>query len=669
MRPLCIVTTLILALYCCSAMNLLPGNEPTINEFPDELVLYCLTFLPASVIASTATVSQRFSNLSRSLLCSLFGNKQADGSYELDPCRIYSYYHEMESSPSVKALTIQSLDWKRTTSLSCESFRNNEIIEYFCRFLFDSKNLVNIREWDSKGMELGLNALIIKYRLAPLRVCVTHPSESLINTVGVDPIRSIMQSVSTPRLLDHPDFKNKPSARKTLYRLFYPKLSKSLKILLDTNDVFDSRLDSQEFKALELILLSDLVVDEKSIQRSLDLADRFIRTSLCFELASAIECIGNTAFLISILKIRELTPGDQFMLYLFLYMRADAMEIFCAINDLGAIQASIREADDTVDPLKKFIYGIVTGMDDNILIALSGALNEGFEIARNIAAYHKKSPSVLLTLMSSEELIDCYGPRNLLNPFSAEYAMLDYDLADNIKLLDGEITTAYWNFVSIPRRLEYFEHMLKHANDDDIVCAMDALNQCAGLICTDKTYRLFIKRCITSGAKDIYGGILPDSYLQKEINGEIGSLFKSGVDFSMSFELDPNQPFFLGTFQVRIYNEILSWENGVDLVLGCLHSANEEDSSVSYTIKLIVICLYNNIGFDMPTTWSPLILDAICCIVEHSDVTWRLRATFEACKSIPAPSSFHAALAETISSQEYFELLDTHYLPRGSFEV
>lgn len=128
-------------------------------------------------------------------------------------------------------------------------------------------------------------------------------------------------------------------------------------------------------------------------------------------------------------------------------------------------------------------------------------------------------------------------------------------------------------------------------------------------------------------------------------------------------------PFNLGAFEILIYTEILSWKNGSDLVLKYLHSENEEDCLVTHTVRLITICLYNNIAFDMPASLRPRILTAIADIIDKVEVYSLLKKTFEASEPIPAPSSFHTAVAETISSDDFFDLLDGFGLPPVFFDI
>lgn len=271
---------------------------------------------------------------------------------------------------------------------------------------------------------------------------------------------------------------------------------------------------------------------------------------------------------------------------------------------------------------------------------------------------------MLLALRPTDSFLECCVPHNLLKCHTDDYATLDFCLDDNIALLGDAQgifnSDFYWKFISAPGKLEYFEFMLKNANDIEIEPVLDFMNHSAGYICTDELVRLLIQQTLLAGKRSIFSSLTIAPRLRQEISREIKKLIRGGLDCSRMFHLDN---LYLGRFQVPVFEEVLSWKNGFKIAVryACKNNGDDIETNV---VRLTSICLLNNIGFDLPGDLRPVVLIALTEIfskqVTGLDKTITLKdlgKTFDAAKLISPPSSFHKAVAEIIVSPEYAELV------------
>lgn len=657
MNPLSVALGYIFAVCLCSGNN--QQDAATLNGLSQELILNFFSFMPVSSVARTSSVSRRFSVLTYAYLRPLFRTRQEDGQYTLDPCKIYQYYHEVEPCLPVKLLTLQVLNAARPTSLSCESFKLNGIIDIFVQKLFyEGKTRIDLR-MSKIGFYHDLMAQMLKYQDSS-RFYVNQPTEMLIDVVGEEKLKSFVESHAPLKMLflmNKAYIKGCLSYRKKLYKLHQSKLSKFLQALVESGDVFDNSLHPLEISTLELIALTDYSTDEMSRKRALDLADGFIKIAEPSQLANAIECIGSTQFVIGILRKLDFSLELQKRLALIIYLRNDAETIFGALNDVESIKCD----DGAIDIFLKLLHGIINnGIDESNLLPLCGGLdNESQLILGTIAAFHGRSQVLLLALASNLSKMpnDRFYPQDLLTTDSFDYAKLDLSPEENISLLKVGFFP-YWNFVTVTKRVEFLEHLLDMRSVENVELGLKILPNEVLNVFTDQLYRMYIKFSIINGVDSINGACSKGHLLENEIEKEVAHILQTGVDCSKMFS-DTFGSYFAESPRSVVFQTVLSWENGFDLVLKYLRPCIESSDEESVIVLLFKICIVSDIGFDVPMHLVHLIFVALDELVDELELD--IDSITKTCKLDPIPSSFHRVFAEILALPEYAALVSRYY--------
>lgn len=662
MNPLSIALGYIFALWFCSGTKQPDKYVLTLNDFTDELLLYWFSLMPASQVARNSSVSQRFNTLSCMHLRRLFNTRQEDGGYTLDLCKIYQHYHEVEPSLPIKLLTLQTINAGRPTCLSGESFRLNKTIDCFTeRLFYDGTDRIHLHP-SIVDLNHDLTALLLKYQDSA-KFFVNLPTEKLIDTVGEEKLRSLLDSelISILFLRNRAYIKGGLSYRKKLYKLHQAKLTKFLQTLIESGDVFDKRLLPVEIGTIDLIALADYSMDGNSLKRALDLADEFIRRAELCELVYAIQCIGSTRFVIKVLQKIDFSLDTQKKLGLIIYLKKGAKTIFNALNDIDAIRASMRSDDDAVDIFLKILFGILNGVGDSILLPLCDVDDQSRLILGAIAAYHERSHALLLALTPNQSIepLDIFYSHDLLKTDSLDYAKLDFGLEKNISLLKVGFFP-YWNFITVPKRIEYLEHLLDSPSAEDARLGLDLMSSEVFKIGTDQLYRKYIKCSIINGQNSISGIWSSSPVLLNEIAKEVMRLLQSGIDYSKMFA-EASGNYYAGSLRSIVFQAVLSWKNGFALALQYIRNSiktNAEINDEAIIVYFFKICIVSNFGFDIPSRLEHLIFAALKELVEECKL--EIGSISKACKLDPIPSSFHRAFAETIASPECAALL-TNY--------
>lgn len=617
MNLLLILVGSLVTLSCCSITKNLDeaGSNSTtaLNDFTDEIIQHCLSFMSVSLVAMISTVSRRFSNLCDGKISHLFRKEQ---NREFDPVKIFQYYHEFEPTDSIKRLAMIAIESGLPASLSCESFKLNRIAKFFMDNLFSDQPLVMKEPSDVFDNEL-FHAMV-KYKDTSEWI-LDYPTEKLIDAVGFEQLSSIVNEFDEGVLLANENFrKGSRETRKKFYKLYQESLSPTLKVLCETGDVYDSRLDPDEINAIGLVALADLSIDEKSLERSLELASIYLSRSTSSALSNAIQCMSNTEFIIQMMLIRELVELEDLELSLVVYLRKDAAEIFTGIYNIGHIQESIQNNDDRIHPMLKLLYGIMLGMKDEALMPMLDSLKEGRGLLCPIAAYHKRSPALLLKLWEEDGYLRPHSMYNVERFTKSDYVTLDYDLKTVIPLLRQGRLSPYWEFIPISRRLEYFEYLLDNVYDEEFRPFVNVLDCCATDICSDIMFRKFLKRSLALDL-DLYESIRDDKMprqIETEISKEIVSCIRSGENPQKRLRLEP-WDLILNVVKKAVFREVLGRKDGFNLALEYICRNNGVTLECAAE-ELIKICIANKIDFELPDEFKNIDIEDLKGIVEET---------------------------------------------------
>lgn len=674
----------ILGLSICLCSPFEFSHNRAIAEFPNELTLYILNMLPASVIASTATVSVGFNSLSHLVLRDLFSDQNSNGDYILDPAQIYSYYNNDEPSPAIKCLTLRALNSQRLNDLSCESFENNQRIDFYCDNLFSSGD-VNLYHREKYSGD-ALMHLILMHRTTTGSLSSASFSPECIKACGVARLKGKVYPNLADLIYREYFRRAEKDMKRALLDLFDDQTSsQSLKILFDTENVDDPRLRVEEISAAEIGLMSQICNSQQSIQTAMKLSSDYIKGCSLEYFAAFLETIENTAFFLKMIEARDGGEYEKKMLYLIFYLRPDAHDIFMALNDVEKIQRSIESGTSDLS-IEKTTFGLVSDLEDAVLLPIIESMEmiQTTQALVLVASHHKRSFPILSALCSKslnpKHPIgnDMVLPTHVSKRFPHhKNAALEYSLEEMIQL-PIESTFLYF---TLPKKLEWMEHLLDTRTDAELELVFSTLMSFGTQICSDRVFRKFLRRRIAAGLFAHIDGLFATQNLNKEIEREIECALAEGLNPVKIFRFDGYTELNMNQLQQIVLERTLNPEKGFEAIVSGNFAERinlqPQDMAIGRNRcrakSIIKSCLSKNISFAIPqlvnSTFEQLLSESLEELLDISSVlTFMqsyaknnvlsiLKPAILSCMSDDA-SPFHRALKHAVLSRKRPSILD-----------
>lgn len=418
-------------------------------DFPHEALVRIFQFLPVTEIARATFVSRKFNQTATYLLTENFKTEGLTGydfsklyhelmrldqalnlvrttvENEADGAKMREQYaqisHLMIQRKALKRFLKQILeDQKMRDEVSGKALVHNDKLDFFIDAL-----LKNVFEVPLKLAKLTpildspMFDLLKEYRNIEMKTYFLLPQH--IHNFGVDSLKGHVEQSAEELIMLSGVFNQDREMRQKMFSLIEGK-SQSLEALIETENIYDTRLISAEIGLAEFCYLDFLVVDEKSCERALELASSFISrcAHLNFLMASVLKSPLFIAKMLWLRKMRGLSVSKEIM---FLSLRDFCEKTYRLTFKVEDINRSIELEDDAYSPKEKIECGLMTNIEDHILLPIIKAaanLQDTDELIW-IAIQKKRSLSLIKALLGKVVLPISHP--NVIIPLSEDRRM------------------------------------------------------------------------------------------------------------------------------------------------------------------------------------------------------------------------------------------------------